>query len=67
MAVILGKIEHYDPQTEEWTEYIERVQQFFRRRQCREEARDVPHPYWSKYLQAAKEFGLADEAPREDF
>ena len=29
MAAILGKIEHYDPQTEEWTEYVERVQQFF--------------------------------------
>ena len=29
MAGLLGKIEHFDPQSEEWTRYVERVQQFF--------------------------------------
>ena len=29
MAGLLGKIEYYDSQTEEWTDYVERVDQFF--------------------------------------
>ena len=44
MAALLGKIEHFDPQQEEWPQYVGRLEQFIkandlaaRRRQAYEE------------------------------
>ena len=29
MAALLGKIEQFDPEQEEWPQYVERLEQFF--------------------------------------
>ena len=29
MAILLGKIDHFDPEEEEWPQYVERLDQFF--------------------------------------
>ena len=29
MAALLGKIEQFDPEQEEWLQYVERLEQFF--------------------------------------
>ena len=29
MSTLLGKLDHFDPELEGWSEYVERLQQFF--------------------------------------
>ena len=41
MAALLGKIENFDPDQEEWPQYVERLEQFFEANDLTGESKEV--------------------------
>ena len=68
MSGLLGKIDYFDPELEEWSQYVERLEQFFMANRIvgEEKTVDFPLSCGTRSLQVATQYSGTSQTHRED-